>query len=341
LTLLLPLNSGQEQVLAQNNARANPLTLVEEDGRKVLKLAGKLEVDTAWLLQPFADANAVQVMYHPAQVRGRVTLQSPEGGKTYDASGIEALLGDALETFSLALCEVSTGRFIIVQATEAITYSPAVSPDGLKKLPDQRWATLCYPLKSGEWSDYRHRIPKNRTSSAPAFGGIASMLLFCDRVDRLRAVVTLLDEVAAQLATREIRVYETPPGVDAGSAGRALSGLVGADQEFPPPITSPLAGTRAIVVRALPEQHAMVEQTLGKLAQKAPVPDPEMVMEVRRYPLPAGSDAPAIAVSLASMFPSKGLEGPSFCTVPGTTALLARARPPLHKEIAKAIELMK
>jgi hypothetical protein len=281
-------------------------------------------------------------MFQPSQIAAfKVTVSAPEEGKTYDAAGIEALVTNGLDEFKLRLAEISPGRYGIVQVTEALSYLPIVTVEQLGQVPDSKWVTLAYRARIVQARIQRETL-SNLMVGESVVGSIEPYtLLLCDRADRLRKIVPILDEIEKAASLREVRLYEAPPGVEAGALSKALADLIPKDRYVPVSAVTQLSGTRLFVVHAVLEQQSMVADALKKLAALATPPASEKRPELHRYEIPAAASVEESVAALEKLFRSVGQGRPTFAAVPGAHAIVARAYPIDHEAIAKFVELIK
>jgi hypothetical protein len=321
------------------------LKLDEENGKKVLKLAGEQELSVVALLRAWVEASGNQVMYQPQQIASfKVTVAAPEEGRSYDADNIEGLLADALWEFRLYLTELSPQRFHIVPIVEAEAYAPLVDVAGLKDIPGHRVVTLRW--RTAFPSLFLHRAGATNLMSLEAMNmsRVPGIVLLCERAARLREITPSLEEIDRAAALREIRLYESASPVAPASVAKALDELIPKDVFVPQNAVSAIPNTRLLLVWAVPEIQALVPGVLKALAiepKAAPPAKDAPKWEVRRYDLPESADSADVIAALEKLFDAARTRRLMIVSIPGKKALAVRALPEIHDQVAEFIELLK
>lgn len=315
------------------------LKLEEENGKKVLKLAGKQEIAIEALLRAWVEASGNQVIYQPSQIASfKVTVAVPEESKTYDANGIEGFLADALWDFRLCLSELSASRFHIVMLTEAMTYAPTVDLAGLKGIPEHRVVNLYWRTAFPALFLHRAGATNLMWPEAMNMSRVPGIVLLCERAGKLRSMIPALEEIDRLAAKREIRLYQSDSIIEPTDVAKALDALVPKDLFVPEKAVTVVPNTRLLVVWAVPEIQALVPGVLQQLAANASA-EPEPA--VRRYELPETVATNDVVAALDRLFRDVRRDKPTIVGVPGKKIIVVRADPNEHKQIAEFIELLK
>lgn len=321
------------------------LKLEEENGKKVLKLAGERELSVLSLLRAWVEVSGNQVMYQPSQVASFiVTIAAPEEGKTYDTDGIEGLLADALWHFRLYLVELSAGRFHLVQSTEAMTYAPILDAAKLNAVPEHRVVNLCWRTAFPSLVLQRAGATNPMRWEVMNMSRVPGIVLVCDRAGKLRELIPSFEEIDRQAALREIRIYESASLIEPANVAKALDELVPKDLFVPQNAVSAIANTRLLLVWAVPEIQALVPGVLKELAgepKAAPPAKEPPKWEVRRYDLPENADSADVMAALEKLFDVARTPKLTIVAIPGKKALAVRALPEVHDQVATFIELLK
>ncbi|MBP9892809.1 MAG: hypothetical protein KBG84_12975 [Planctomycetes bacterium] len=321
------------------------LKLEEENGKKVLKLAGERELSVLSLLRAWVEASGQQLMYSPSQLSPyRCTIASPQGGKTYDALGIEELVSDALGQFRMCLVEFSPGRFNVVYPNEIMSYAPMVTVDELPRIAGFRWVTLKYWSRYGGYQALANIAKIDTARSGPPSLPLGNWAFFCERADKLRELLAVFERVEQHAASREIKVYSPPASVDPQALAKAVNELAAADSMIPPVSVSVIGKTNILLVWAAPEQLALVPGLLKELAIEPKVAPPAKdapKWEIRRYDLPETADSADVVATLEKLFDVARTRRLTVVSIPGKNALAVRALPDIHDQVAEFIELLK
>ncbi len=326
--------------------RKEPVLELElENGRKVLKLVGEQELSVVALLRAWVEISGHQLMYSPSQLSSyRCTIASPEGGKSYDALGIEELVSDALSQFRMCLAEFAPGRFNVVYPNDIMAYAPMVTAEELSKIPGFRWVTLKYWSRYAGYQALVNIAKSDKARSGPPTLPLGNWAFFCDRADKLRELLAVFERVEQYAASRELKVYSPPASVDPQALSKAVNELVGSDSLMPPVSVSVIGNTNILLVWAAPEQQALVPGVLKALAiepKAAQPPKDPPKWEVRRYDLPESADSADVMSSLEKLFDAARTRRLTIVSIPGKKALAVRALPEIHEQVAEFIELLK
>lgn len=323
------------------------LKLEEENGKKVLKLAGKHELAIEALLRAWAEVSGNQVIYQPQQIASfKVTVAAPEEGKSYDADGIEGLLADSLWEFRLYLMELSPHRFHIVQITEAMTYAPFVDVAALKDVPEHRVVNLCWRTAFPELFQFRANATNLVRPEAMNMTRVPGSVLLCERAGKLRALIPSFEEVDRQVAKREIRLYHSDTTITAANVAKALDALIPKDVFVPQNAVSAIPNTRMLLVWAVPEIQALIPGVLKQLAEAPKEPSPvrqpvQPKWEVRRYEVPQHAEVADVVAALEKLFDTERTRRLAVVAIPGKKAIAVRTLPEIHDQVGQFIELLK
>ena len=321
------------------------LKLEEENGKKVLKLTGERELSVLSLLRAWVEASGQQLMYSPSQLSSyRCTIASPEGGKTYDALGIEELVSDALSQFRMCLVEFSPGRFNVVYPNDVMSYAPMVTVDEVPKIAGFRWVTLKYWSRYAGYQALVNVAKTDKARSGPPNLPLGNWAFFCERADKLRELLAVFERVEQHAASREIKVYSPPASVDPQALAKAVNELAASDSLAPPVSVSVIGKTNILLVWASPEQQALVPGVLKALAiepKAAPPAKDAPKWEVRRYDLPETADSADVVATLEKLFDVARTRRLTVVSIPGKNALAVRALPEIHDQVAEFIKLLK
>jgi hypothetical protein len=209
------------------------------------------------MLRLYGQARGIVILYNEQKLAGNCDWVSNDREMT--GTQIDLFVANALEPFRLVLMHRGGNQYAIIPEAEAETFAPLLTRAELEAANPATWAAVTVQCKNFYWQRLRAGWTNLTMREAHQLPYLHDGAVLCDRVDRLRNWLKLLDELDAG-AVREVRAYELPEGVGAVAAVRVLRELFSAGQTF---TVSP--GGAKVLCRARAEQHVHVAESIAAL----------------------------------------------------------------------------
>lgn len=253
----------------QSQPRGEPqepvLQVTEEDGEFVWRLTRTGAVTLELLLSHYVDHSGGTLLFNPHQIRGEVTFTPPRGGAEYRGEEIDVLMLNALETFRFGIVERAPKTLAILPAAEMGAHAPTISIEELATVNAGRYYNCLVPLAHADANSITG-MARNLTTRQ---GGMvqpipsANVVLICDRCDRVRELVALVQEIDARLKP-VVRFYEIPAEAAPADAVKLMQQLIpnqpGRENKF-----AEMPGKHGVIASAPAHVHTHIEAIVAAM----------------------------------------------------------------------------
>ncbi|MCB9932606.1 MAG: hypothetical protein H6841_04200 [Planctomycetes bacterium] len=262
-----------------------PFDVVEQDGQKAWRVAGRGNVRIEELIAGYSSATGKRVSYDSAAAnasKNSVPYVGPDDGMLVPNAELGDFVSELLEGGQLTLVGHSGAKVRVVRLDDAAGFARVVEAGELAGLPDTEWVTL---VRTGLQTSPRgySRALQHYMRSGVQIGMEDDMLIATGRVAQVRNLenlITKLESAASGSDGMQVRSYDLPANVKSADAARVIEELFEEPtvsvQELEGKYTvrsdarrdvhvSLVPGANRLLVRARAADHGLVKSALDAL----------------------------------------------------------------------------